>query len=151
MFPLFSWVPININDISPSGSNNIYNMADYVMWQPFGAAKNVPFRTLGDAYKNYNVSPWSKMLNEAIYKVITKAHSSVKNIPNTQYETDRLIKRVKETLGVYKDMDISPTYKNNKVFLYHGSGNRLHTMKDRDNDIEVLDHSCSIWKQLALT
>ena len=138
MFPLFTWVPININDINSSGSNNIYNMADYVMWQPFGAAKNVPFRTLGDAYKNYNVSPWSKMLNEAIYKVITKAHSSVKNIPNTQYETDRLIKRVKETLGVYKDMDISPTYKNNKVFLYHGSGNRLHTMKDRDNDIEVL-------------
>jgi hypothetical protein len=138
MFPLFSWVPVDIKDISPSGSDSIYNMADYVMWQPFGTLRNTPFRTLGDAYKNYGVSPWSKMLNEAIYKVITKAHSSVKNIPNTQDETDRLIKRVKETLGVYKDMNISPTYKNNKVFLYHGTGNRLHTIKDRDNDIEVL-------------
>jgi hypothetical protein len=138
MFPLFSWVPVDIKDISPSGSNSIYNMADYVMWQPFGTLRNTQFRTLGDAYKNYGVSPWSKMLNEAIYKVITKTHTSVKNIPNTQDETDRLIKRVKETLGVYKDMNISPTYKNNKVFLYHGTGNRLHTMKDRDNDIEVL-------------
>jgi hypothetical protein len=138
MFPLFSWVPVDIKDIRPSGSDSIYNMADYVMWQPFGTSRNTPFRTLGNAYKNYGVSPWSKMLNEAIYKIITKAHTSVKNIPNTQDETDRLIKRVKETLGVYKDLNISPTYKNNKVYLYHGTGNRLHTMKDRDNDIEIL-------------
>jgi hypothetical protein len=137
MFPLFSWVPLNIADIRLTGDIN-YNMVNYDKWQPFGDKYNSEFKYLGDAYKNYGVSPWSKMLNEAIYKIITKAHSSIIDIPNTQFETDRLIQRVKDTLGFYKDKIKSHYYKNNEVYLYHGTGNRLHTMKDRDNDIEVL-------------
>jgi len=35
-------------------------------------------------------------------------------------------------------MPLDPLYKNNKVYLYHGTRNRLHTMKDRDHNIEIL-------------
>ena len=80
MFPLFTWVPYT-SDLSPTGIE-IYNMAEYFMWQPYGSIMNLPFKNLGEAYKNYGVSPWSKMLNEAIYKIITKAHTSIKDIPN---------------------------------------------------------------------
>jgi hypothetical protein len=136
MFPLFTWVPYT-SDLSPTGIE-IYNMAEYFMWQPYGSIMNLPFKNLGEAYKNYGVSPWSKMLNEAIYKVITKAHTSIIDIPNNLNEKERLIKRVKETIGVYMNLDIDNNYKNNNIYLYHGSVNRLHTIKDRDNDIEIL-------------
>jgi hypothetical protein len=46
--------------------------------------------------------------------------------------------RVMDTIGVYKSMDIDPQYANNNLYFYHGTANRLHTMKDRDNDIQIL-------------
>jgi hypothetical protein len=136
MLPIFSWIPLNKKD--SQSSYNICKLAAIFRWQPYGYDKNARLKTLGDAYKNYGVAPFSKMLNEVIYKVISKANSSVLDIPNIDYEKDRLIHRVKETVGVYKNMDIDDQYVNNNVYFYHGTANRLHTMKDRNNDIEIL-------------
>jgi hypothetical protein len=136
MFPIFTWVPCKIK--GTGAANSIYNMVNHSLWQPYGSTKNTEFQKLGNAYKNHGVAPWSKMLNEAIYKVITKVHSSVLDIPNTPQERERLLMRVMDTIGVYKSMDIDPQYANNNLYFYHGTANRLHTMKDRDNDIQIL-------------
>ena len=133
MFPIFTWIPSTLDTYGCRCT-----LAYTYMWQPFGYDKNKAFQALGDAYKNYGISPWSKMLNEVIYKVITKAYSSVIDIITTQSGRDIMIQRVKETVGVYKSMDIDARYSNKKVYFYHGSANRLHTMKDRDNDIQIL-------------
>ena len=136
MFPLFTWIPSTLDK-----KESFYTLASCFLWQPYGATSNMKFRTLGDAYKNYGVAPWSKMLNEAIYKIITKRNSSVLEIPylqNDKTDRNRMIQRVKGTIGVYKDMDIDPQYANKPLYFYHGTANRLHTMKDRDNDIEIL-------------
>ena len=133
MFPIFTWIPL-----SKDTNGSICSLVNSYMWQPFGSNKNKEFQALGNAYKNHGISPWSKMLNEAIYKVITKVHSSVLDIPNTQAEKDRLLMRVMDTLGVYKSMDIDAKYSNENLYFYHGTANRLHTMKDRDNDIQIL-------------
>jgi hypothetical protein len=137
MFPIFTWVPCGkITDTK--AANSIYNLVNCNLWQPYGSAKNKEFQMLGNAYKNHGIPPWSKMLNEAIYKVITKVHSSVLDIPNAADERERMLKRVMDTLGVYKSMDINPQYVNNNLYFYHGTANRLHTMKDRENDIQIL-------------
>jgi len=133
MFPIFTWVPL-ITD----PKKMIYNLIRVSWWQPFGYDKNKLFHALGDAYKNFRVPPYSKGLNEAIYKIITKAHSSVLSIPNTQDETERLIDRVKKTVGFYKDFELDPQYIIDNLYFYHGSANRLHTMEDRGNDIQIL-------------
>lgn len=133
MFPLFTWIPSTLDK-----KESFYTLASCFLWQPYGATSNMKFRTLGDAYKNYGVAPWSKMLNEAIYKVITKRNSSVLEIPNTPQDRKRMIQRVEGTIGVYKDMDIDPQYVNKPLYFYHGTANRLHTMKDTDNDIQIL-------------
>ena len=133
MFPIFTWIPL-----SKDTNGSICSLANFHLWQPFGSNNNKEFQALGNAYKNHGISPWSKMLNEAIYKVITKVHSSVLDIPNTQAEKDRLLTRVMDTLGVYKSMDIDAKYSNDNLYFYHGTANRLHTMKDRDNDIQIL-------------
>ena len=133
MFPIFTWMPSTLDTYGCRCTLSYIHM-----WQPFGYEKNKEFQALGNAYKNHGISPWSKMLNDAIYKVITKAHSSVLDIPNTQTEKDRLLMRVMDTLGVYKSMDIDAKYSNKNVYFYHGTANRLHTMKDRDNDIQIL-------------
>jgi hypothetical protein len=136
MFPIFTWVPCKIK--GTGAANSIYNMVNHSLWQPYGSKKNAEFQKLGNAYKNHGVAPWSKMLNEAIYKVITKVHSSVLEIPNTPQDRERMLMRVMDTIGVYKSMDIDPQYANNNLYFYHGTANRLHTMKDRDNDIQIL-------------
>ena len=133
MFPIFSWMPSTLDK-----KENLYTLSSCFLWQPYGATSNMKFRTLGEAYKNYRVAPFSKMLNEAIYKVITKRNSSVLEIPNTPQDRNMMIQRVKGTIGVYKDMEIDPQYANKPLYFYHGTANRLHTMKDRDNDIEIL-------------
>ena len=136
MYPLFSWIPLDTTDSQTA--INIHKLAAIFRWQPYGYSKNNQFKTLGDVYKNHGIAPWSKMLNEAIYKVISKANSSILDIPNDDYEKDRLIHRIKGTVGVYKGMDIDDQYVNKDLYFYHGTANRLHTMKDRDNDIEIL-------------
>jgi hypothetical protein len=133
MFPIFTWMPLNQDP-----KKLIYSLIRLSWWQPFGYDKNKLFQALGDAYKNFRVPPFSKGLNEAIYKIITGAHSSVLSIPNTQFETDRLIERVKKTVGFYKDLELDPEYIIDNLYFYHGSPERLHTMKDRDNDIQIL-------------
>ena len=133
MFPLFTWIPSTLDK-----KESLYTLASCFLWQPYGATSNMKFRTLGEAYKNYRVAPFSKMLNEAIYKVITKRNSSVLEIPNTPQDRKMMIQRVEGTIGVYKDMEIDPQYANKPLYFYHGTANRLHTMKDRDNDIEIL-------------
>ena len=133
MFPLFTWIPSTLDK-----KESFYTLASCFLWQPYGATSNMKFRTLGEAYKNYRVAPFSKMLNEAIYKVITKRNSSVLEIPNTPQDRKSMIQRVEGTIGVYKDMEIDPQYANKPLYFYHGTANRLHTMKDRDNDIEIL-------------
>jgi hypothetical protein len=133
MFPIFTWVPL-ITD----PKKMIYNLIRISRWQPFGYDKNKLFQALGDAYKNFRVPPYSKGLNEAIFKIITKAHSSVLSISNTQDETERLIDRVEKTVGFYKDLELDPQYIIDNLYFYHGSHNRLHTMEDRENDIQIL-------------
>jgi hypothetical protein len=135
MFPLFSWIPLETDSQT---AINIYKLSSIFRWQPYGYDKNSKFKTLGDAYKNYGVHPYSKGLNEAIYKIITDVHSSVLGMPISTLETDRLIERVKKTVGVYKDMELDPQYIIDNLYFYHGAANRLHTMKDRDNDIQIL-------------
>jgi hypothetical protein len=133
MFPLFTWIPSTLDK-----KESFYTLASCFLWQPYGATSNMKFRTLDDAYKNYGVAPFSKMLNDAIYKVITKRNSSVLEIPNTPQDRKRMIQRVEGTIGVYKDMEIDPQYVNKSLYFYHGTANRLHTMKDMDNDIQIL-------------
>jgi hypothetical protein len=46
--------------------------------------------------------------------------------------------RITNTIGVYKDKTINPEYKNKKIYLYHGTKNRLHSIGGKDKDIEIL-------------
>jgi hypothetical protein len=133
MFPIFTWVPLNQDP-----KKWINNLINIMWWQPFGYVNNKLFKALGDAYKNFRVPPFSKGLNEAIYKIITDAHSSVLGLPISTFETDRLIERVKKTVGFYKDLELDPQYIIDNLYFYHGSPDRLHTMKDRENDIQIL-------------
>jgi hypothetical protein len=131
-FPLFTWIPLNREK-----AGDIYNFPSFSKWQPYGVIYNDTFVDVGNAYKNYGVSPWSKQLNETIYNVITDKLKSVAGLASPQ-EVSRMTRRVNDTLGIYKDMPLDPLYKNNKVYLYHGTRNRLHTIKDRDLNIEIL-------------
>lgn len=132
VYPIFTWIPVRTGE-------KIYDLAKYKLWQPFGANKNDVLNKLGSAYKNYGVAPYSKELNDAIYKVITKKHTSIDAFPIiTEDEKTRLKRRVDGTIGIYLSMNIESAYKNNSIYLFHGTKGRLHTMKDRDNDIEIL-------------
>ena len=132
VYPIFTWIPVRTGE-------KIYDLAKYKLWQPFGANKNDVLNKLGSAYKNYGVAPYSKELNDAIYKVITKKHTSIDTFPLiTEAEKTRLKQRVDGTIGIYLSMNIQSAYENNSIYLYHGTKGRLHTMKDRDNDIEIL-------------
>jgi hypothetical protein len=130
-FPLFTWIPLNRKK-----ANDIYNFPSLSKWQPYGVIYNDTFVDVGNAYKNYGVSPWSKLLNDTVYKVISGDFESVAGLV-TPYEVTRMTRRVNDTF-VYKDMVVEPGYKNGKVYLYHGAKKRLHTMKDIEKDIEVL-------------
>ena len=124
-FPLFTWIPI-----SSSGSDGtIYNFPSSSKWQPYGADKTEIFKQVDKAYKNYYTQPFSKSLNETIYKVISGESTDVDT---------RMTKRINETIGIYKDMDKAETYKNEKIYLYHGTNQKLHYMDGKKDDIELL-------------
>ena len=126
-FPLFTWIPISSSE--PDGT--IYNFPSSSKWQPYGADKTEIFKQVDKAYKNYYTQPFSKSLNETIYKVISGE--------STDVDTDtRMKKRIKETIGIYKDMDKAETYKNKKIYLYHGTNQKLHYMDGKKDDIELL-------------
>jgi hypothetical protein len=132
-FPIFTWIPLN-KDLA----GDKYNFPSIATWQPFGTAYTTQFMVLGEAYKNYGNSPWSKTLNETVFKVITGAFESVKSLQDPN-EIERMTRRVNETLGVYKDMSIEvPADKKKAIYLYHGTKNKIHTINDSENDIEML-------------
>ena len=124
-FPLFTWIPISSSE--PDGT--IYNFPSSSKWQPYGADKTEIFKQVDKAYKNYYTQPFSKSLNETIYKVISGKSTDVDT---------RMTKRIKETIGIYKDMDKAKTYKNKKIYLYHGTNQKLHYMDGKKEDIELL-------------
>ena len=130
-FPIFTWIPLNKDLVGDK-----YNFPSIATWQPFGTAYTTQFMVLGEAYKNYGVDPWSKMLNETVFKVITGTFESVKSLQDPN-EIARMTRRVNETLGVYKDMSIEVPDKK-PIYLYHGTKNRIHTINDSKNDIEML-------------
>ena len=125
-FPLFTWIPIS----SSEPNSAIYNFPSSSEWQPYGANKTNTdkFRVVETAYKNYYTQPFSKSLNETIYKVISGESTDVDK---------SMMKRIKETIGIYKDMDRAATYTNKKIYLYHGTNTKLHNMDGKINDIEI--------------
>ena len=131
-FPLFTWIPLNHDK-----PLSIYNYANADRWQPLDFQGNDVYK-IEDTYKNKGISPWSKWLNETIYKVITDEYASVKSLINPQRIQDMKI-RIQDTIGIYKDKEINPNYDNNKIYLYHGAKNRLHNIADTfHEEIEIL-------------
>jgi hypothetical protein len=105
-------------------------------WQPFDIVP-ANIRLLELDYKNNGISPYSKYLNETIYKVITDEYASVKALLIAD-RIDKMKTRIKNTIGIYKNKTINPKYKNKKIYLYHGTKNRLHNIDGKDTDIEIL-------------
>jgi hypothetical protein len=105
-------------------------------WQPFDIDPPT-VHLLELEYKNHGISPYSTYLNETIYKVITDEYASVKSLLNTVRIFD-MTNRIANTIGIYKDKTINPKYKNNKIYLYHGTKNRLHSIGGKGKEIEIL-------------
>ena len=134
-FPLFTWIPLN--PLNPNKPLSIYNYANAVRWQPLNFSSDEVLK-IDRTYKNNGIPPWSKWLNETIYKVITDEYASVKSLINPQRIQDMKI-RIQDTIGIYKDMEKTPNYDNNKIYLYHGTKTRLHNIANTyDEDIEIL-------------
>ena len=132
-FPIFTWIPLN-----PSIEDTNYNFPSFESWQPFKI--NQPeIKKIESAYKNNGVKPWSALLNGTIYKVITNEYKSVNSLPaNSQLGPQTIEERIIDTLGIYKDKHISSSYTNKKIYLYHGTKNRLHNINGKEKDIEIL-------------
>jgi hypothetical protein len=131
-FPIFTWIPITTPTPSELGDEpitDIYNFPLSSRWQPFDL-DNDTTSIIGKAYKNYNKRPFSKSLNETIYKVISGDESTIVD--------EGMMKRINETIGIYKDMDKVETYTNKKIYLYHGTKQKLNMMLDSKDDIEIL-------------
>jgi hypothetical protein len=134
-YPLFSWIPLNHKNID-SFTNQKYCYPMSTKWQPFDIDPPT-VHLLELEYKNHGISPYSTYLNETIYKVITDEYASVKSLLNTVRIFD-MTNRIANTIGIYKDKTINPKYKNNKIYLYHGTKNRLHSIGGKEKDIEIL-------------
>ena len=132
-FPLFTWIPLNRHN-----HKSIYNYPNFFQWQPLGLDIALQ-KDIERAYKNNGVPPWSKHLNDTIYKTITNIYSSVNTLFTDQQSKDDMRERVKNTIGIYKDNSRNPKYNNNKIYLYHGTRNKLHDIGRKwDEDIEIL-------------
>ena len=131
IYPIFTWIPLN-KDFKDAIN---FRTAPY-FWQPFNIDKYKLLRIDG-YYKNNGLSPFSRWLNETIFKVITGDYTSVKSLTYPD-RIQAMEQRVIETIGNYKDLDRKPDYKLNKIYLYHGTRRRLETIVGKDNDIEVL-------------
>ena len=130
-FPIFTWIPITTATPSEVGDvaiTDIYNFPLSSRWQPFNLDDGQKSQ-IDKAYKNYNKRPFSKSLNETIYKVISGESTII---------DETMMNRINETIGIYKDMEKDPSYKNDKIYLYHGTDVRLHNKGDMENDIEIL-------------
>lgn len=131
IYPIFTWIPLNTDFKDVKN----FRTAPY-FWQPLNIDKYKLIKIDG-YYKNNGMSPFSKWLNETIFKVITGDYTSVKSLTYAD-RIQAMQQRVIETIGNYKDLDRKPDYKLNKIYLYHGTRRRLETIVGKDNDIEVL-------------
>jgi hypothetical protein len=137
IYPLFSWIPLNHENIG-SDTNLKYCFPMSTKWQPFGIdEKQGILSELELYYKNHGIAPFSLNLNETIYKVLTDEYSSVKSLIVPQKVQDMTL-RIRNTVGAYKDETIKPNYNNKKIYLYHGTKNRLHSIGGKGKEIEVL-------------
>jgi hypothetical protein len=134
-YPLFSWIPLNHQNIdSLTNQNYCYPMS--TEWQPLEI--DLAFLKLLELdYKNHGVAPYSTYLNETIYKVITDEYASVKSLIHAN-RIQAMRKRIINTIGVYKDKTRKLNYKNKKIYLYHGTKNRLHSIGGKEKEIEIL-------------
>ncbi len=128
-FPLFTWIPLN------NSKTTIYNYPNAVNWQPFDMTPQVLLH-LEQNYKNHGINPWSKWLNETIFKVITDEYTSINSLIHAD-RINSMRSRIHNTLGLYKDKGLKAGYNNNKIYLFHGTQNRLHSIGDKGKDIEV--------------
>jgi hypothetical protein len=136
-FPLFSWIPLNHENIG-SDTNLKYCFPMSTKWQPFSIdAKQGVLRELELSYKNHGIEPFSTYLNETIYKVLTDEYASVKSLVIAQRIRD-MTSRITKTVGAYKDETIKPNYNNKKIYLYHGTKKRLHSIGGKGKEIEIL-------------
>ena len=126
-FPIFTWIPITTSSEVGDATTDIYNFPSSSKWQPFDL-DDTKIKEVELAYKNNYESPFSKSLNETIYKVILGEST---NVDETMKE------RIEKTLGIYKEDPIKDKYKNNKIYLYHGAKNNLY-MKHDSYNIEIL-------------
>jgi hypothetical protein len=162
-FPLFTWIPIIPAD---ADRNPIYNYSNSDKWQPFKlATSNV--KLIEENYKDYNRGALSKGLNIVVSKAITeknfntdmlyfnaKKYTHIKITPaEHQEKIQEMIMRIKNTIGMYKDKTINPSYSNNTIYLYHGCLNRKHNITGKYNeDIELLSFlSTSVSAHVAIT
>ena len=161
-FPLFTWVPLIPAD---TDRNPIYNYPNFDKWQPFKlATSNVKLIEMN--YKDYNRGALSKGLNIVVSKAITeknfntdmlyfnaKKYTYIKITPaEHQEKIQEMIMRIKNTIGMYKDKTINPSYSNNTIYLYHGCLNRKHNITGKYNeDIELLSFlSTSVSAHVAI-
>ena len=141
-FPLFTWIPLHTHNIKDT---SIYNYTKVLKWQPLGL-QDTEYKEIDRFYKNNGIPPWSKWLNETIYKVITNEYDSVNSIVVSPQRTPLLPviiqsmkERITNTIGIYKNKTRNPEYNNNKIYLYHGTRNRLHDVGNKwFEDIEIL-------------
>ena len=134
-FPLFSWIPLNHKNIE-SETNLKYCYPMTTKWQPLYIDKAL-ISQIELTYKNHGVAPFSAHLNETIYKVLTDEYASVKSLQSAD-RIKAMTLRIQNTIGVFKDESIMPNYNNKKIYLYHGTKNRLHSIGGKGKDIEIL-------------
>uniref|UniRef100_A0A6C0LZI9 Uncharacterized protein n=1 Tax=viral metagenome TaxID=1070528 RepID=A0A6C0LZI9_9ZZZZ len=132
-YPIFTWIPLNHTKI-----NTIYNYPNAFLWQPLGI-NQYEQKEIDRFYKNNGIFPYSKDLNDIIYKIITDEYASIKSLIDPQkIEVMRL--RVINTIGIYKSKSRKEDreYINNNIYLYHGTKNRLHSIGGKEKEIEIL-------------
>ena len=132
-YPIFTWIPLN-----HTKKTTIYNYPNSALWQPLGI-NQFEQKEIDRFYKNNGISPYSKDLNDIIYKIITDEYASIKSlIDPLKIEEMRL--RVSNTIGIYKSKSRKEEqeYSNNKIYLYHGAKNRLHSIGGKEKEIEIL-------------
>jgi len=130
-FPLFTWIPLRNED------KTTYNYPRRELWQPFEIDSD-DLLQIEKNYKNHNIPPWSKGLNDAIFKVITDEYVSIHSLTDPLV-IQNILSRAMYTIGYYKDKTMNPAYKNKKIYLYHGTKNRLHNINGAFyEDIEIL-------------
>ena len=132
-YPIFTWIPLN-----HTKTRSIYNYPNSALWQPLGI-NQFEQKEIDRFYKNNGIAPYSKNLNDTIYKVITDEYASIKLLGNPRMIEEMRL-RVSNTIGIYKGKSRKEEqeYSNNKIYLYHGAKNRLHSIGGKEKEIEIL-------------